>query len=138
MGRGRPRGSRNKKTLYLEAMQQHGEPLIHQCQMLALKGDPTALRLCIERLVPLCKPSNGHFRLPVTHSVSDLVKALAAVMHAVARGQLSAQEGEAFAKIIESQKRTMETEQFEVRLQVLEQSVAKNSRTRSPSTDSDV
>ena len=41
MGRGRPPGSRNKRTVFQEAMEEHGVPLIKQCKLLALKGDPT-------------------------------------------------------------------------------------------------
>jgi hypothetical protein len=53
MGRGRPRGSRNKRTMFAEAMEGHGETIIKQCQVLALKADPTALRLCMDRLLPV-------------------------------------------------------------------------------------
>ena len=59
ISKGRPPGSRNQRTVFAEMMDSHGEALIKQCQVMALKGDATALRLCIERLLPPCKPSNN-------------------------------------------------------------------------------
>src|SRR6266699_188846 len=71
MGKGRPPGSRNQRTVFSQMMDSHGEALIKQCQVLALKGDPTALRLCLERLLPPCKPSNNRFLLPAVKTASD-------------------------------------------------------------------
>jgi hypothetical protein len=123
MGRGRRPGSRNKRTLFAELMQGHGEAIIKQCQILAMKGDPTALKLCIERLVAPCKSSTSRFRLPPLLTVSDLVKALPRVMQEVAQGRLSAQEGEAIASMLDSQRRALETEEFDARLKAIEQNI---------------
>jgi hypothetical protein len=78
-GKGRPRGSRNKRTELMELMEDHGEALIRQCQVMALKGNPTALRLCMERLMPPCRASNNRFRLPRMKTAADLVEALRVV-----------------------------------------------------------
>jgi hypothetical protein len=121
MGRGRPRGSRNKRAAFLELLEIYGPELIKQCQILALKGDPTALRLCIERLLPPCKAPNSRFRLPPVRTAEDLVKALPQLMQAVAGGRLSAQEGEAIARMIDGQWRAIEAEQFDARLRKLEE-----------------
>ena len=102
-------------------METHGEAMIKKCQVEALNGDPTALRLCLERLLPPCKAPSNRFRLPAVQTVSDLATALPAVMRAVARGQLSAQEGEALARMMDSQRRSIEAENFEMRLRALEQ-----------------
>jgi hypothetical protein len=75
-GKGRPRGSRNKRTALVELMKDHGEAIIKQCQVLALKGDRTALRLCMERLIPPCEAANSRFRLPPMKTMADLKKAL--------------------------------------------------------------
>ena len=53
LGRGRPQGSRNKATIALQEMLDgHGESITRRCALLALQGDPTAMRLCMERLIP--------------------------------------------------------------------------------------
>jgi hypothetical protein len=120
VGKGRPRGSRNKRSVFMDMMESHGEAIIKQCQVMALEKDPIAMRLCMERLLAPCKAPNNRFRLPAATSATDLVKALGAVMQQVARGHLSAQEGEAMAGMIESLRRTIETEEFEQRLRAVE------------------
>ena len=128
MGKGRPPGSRNQRTVFSVMMDSHGEALIKQCQVLALKGDPTALRLCMERLLPPCKPSNNRFLLPTVKTASDVGLALQSVLQEVARGHLSAQEGEAIAAILENHRRAIDSEEFGKRLQALEQQVAGSPR----------
>jgi hypothetical protein len=120
MGKGRPRGSRNKRSVFMDMMESHGETIIKQCQVMALEKNPIAMRLCMERLLAPCKAPNTRFRLPAATSATELVKALGAVMQQVARGHLSAQEGEAMAGMIESLRRTIETEEFEQRLRAVE------------------
>ena len=123
MGKGRPRGSRNKKSIFQEALESHGTEIVNQAKFQALKPkpDPTALRLCMERLIPVCKAPNSRFRSPRVRTSADLTIALAAVFQAVARGHVSAQEGEAVARIIESQRRTIESGEFDARLRALEE-----------------
>jgi len=111
MGRGRPPGSRNKKTALAEAMENYGEAIVKQCQLEAMKGKPTALRLCMERLLPPCKPSNHRFRLPAVKTAADLGPAWQSVVRQVARGKLSAQEGEAMASMLDIRRRAIESEQ---------------------------
>jgi hypothetical protein len=125
IGPGRPPGSRNKRTLFMEQMVEHGPAIIKQCQVMALEKDPTAMRICMDRLVPPCKPAHHRFRLPRGDTPADLVKAVSAINQQVARGNLSAQEGEAMARIIEIQRRAIETEDFERRLQAQEKEMAK-------------
>jgi hypothetical protein len=130
VGRGRPAGRRNKKTLLQELLESHGKALITQVQILAMKGDPTAMRLCIERLLPVCKPPASRFRLPPLHNAADSMKALPAVMREVAQGRLSAQDGEAMARMIESYRRTLEAEEFDKRLKALEEAPKSSRRNK--------
>jgi hypothetical protein len=124
-GQSRPPGSRNKRTRYAEEFQKDGIAAVRQCKLLALQGNGRALDTWIERLEPPWKPRNNRFRLPPIRTASDLAKALPAVLQAVAGGRLSAQEGEAMARIIESQRRVIETEEFDARLQALEQNATR-------------
>ena len=70
--------------------------------------------------------AGARFRLPPLHTVSDLVKALPNIMREVARGRLSAQEGEAIARMLDSQRRAIETEEFDARLKAIEKSRAEH------------
>lgn len=44
-GKGRPPGSRNKRTLMNDAIQEHREGIVKQCVVMALKGNPVAMRI---------------------------------------------------------------------------------------------
>ena len=119
-GNGRPTGSKNRLTVFREALDSGGLEIIELVRSQALKCDPVAMKLCMERLIPVTKTPNSRFRLPPIETAADLTEAISALSQAVAHGRLSAKEGESVAKIIESQRRTLETEEFDVRLKVLE------------------
>ncbi len=51
--KGRPKGARNKTTTMAEALLEgQAEALVQKVVSMALKGNITALRLCLERLIP--------------------------------------------------------------------------------------
>ena len=53
---GRRRGSRNRATLAAAVLLEgESEALTRKAVELALAGDPVALRLCIERILPVCR-----------------------------------------------------------------------------------
>ena len=55
-GKGRPQGSKNKKTLLLQEMLlDAGEEIVTSVVDRAVAGDPVALAVCIERLIPALK-----------------------------------------------------------------------------------
>ena len=101
-------------------MEKGGRAIIRKVKQQALKADPTAMRLCVERLVPLAKAPNTRFRLPAVETAANLTEAISAVTVAVAEGEMSAQEGEAVARIVESQRRNIEVEEFDARIRALE------------------
>ena len=48
---GRPKGSKDKRTQYRELFEPHADGLIQKAIDLALAGDTTCLKMCIDRLV---------------------------------------------------------------------------------------
>src|SRR5271163_1830995 len=71
--RGRRYGSRNKATLAAAVLLEgESEALTRKAVELALAGDPTALRLCIERILPPCRERAVKFALPPIESASDV------------------------------------------------------------------
>jgi hypothetical protein len=50
--KGRRKGALNKRTELAKMLDPHAEGLVAKMIELALQGDVTALRLCIERLIP--------------------------------------------------------------------------------------
>ena len=93
-GKGRPPGSRNKKTRFLESLENHGEAIIDKAKLMALQGDRTALRLCLERLIPVAKAPATRFRLPKIETAADLKNVLPSVMKETAKGRMNAFEAE--------------------------------------------
>jgi hypothetical protein len=123
-GRGRPQGSRNKATIALQEMLDgHGESITRKCALLALQGDPTALRLCMERLIPPRRDSPVKFNLPAVNTAADVGKAMERVLSGVARGQLTPAEGQMIAAVLEVRRKVIETEEHENRIRALESNV---------------
>ena len=120
-GRGRPSGSRNKATIALQEMLDgHGESITRKCALLAMQGDSTALRLCMERLIPPRKEHPVKFQLLAISTAGEIAAALGDVLHDVARGQLTPAEGQRIAAILEGLRKARETEDHEARLRALE------------------
>jgi len=118
---GRPPGSRNRATIAAEALLEgEAQALTRKAIELALAGDTTALRLCLERIVPLRKSRTVAFDTPRIDRVEDLAGAIGSIFRAVACGKLRLDEGAALVGMLESKRRAMETIDLEKRLRALE------------------
>ena len=90
---------------------------------MALHGDTTALRLCLERIAPPRKDTTVQFECPSITSAVEAAEAAAAVLGAVAQGDLTPSEGSRVMALIEAFRRTLETSAFEARISALEEKV---------------
>ena len=118
---GKPKGARNKVTLAIEALLDgEAEALTRKAIELAKSGDMTALRLCLDRLAPPRKDRHVAFELPPVACAADAVKASAALVAAVADGDLTPAEAAELGKLIESYVRALEATDFAARLDNLE------------------
>ena len=120
---GRPIGSRNKSTVYLEELlRSRQEALVEKAIELALdKNDPVALRLCIERLLPALKERRIELPLPVVNDCKQAAAAGAAILTGIAEGQITPREGAVLAEIVAKQKQLIEAQRAEESQQELEQ-----------------
>src|SRR2546421_6936578 len=80
---GRRAGSRNKKTLAAAVLLEgEAEALIRRAVELAFAGDPTAMRLCIERILPRilppCRERMVRFARPPIEAPTGQVRGLKA------------------------------------------------------------
>jgi hypothetical protein len=108
---GRPKGARNRSTIAAESLLEgEAEALTRKAIALALAGDTTALRLCIERLVPPRKDRPITFELPPIASAADVANAVAAVLRAVAEGRVTPNEAMAVTGLIEALGRAIPAE----------------------------
>jgi Family of unknown function (DUF5681) len=118
---GRPKGARHKATLAAEALLDgQSAALTQKAIERALEGDGTALRLCLERIIPARKDRPVRIDLPRLESASDATAALAMVAAKVAEGEITPDEGTAVNAVIGGFIRAHEVTTLEARLQALE------------------
>jgi len=118
---GRPLGVRNKATMAAEAlMDGEAETLSKKAVALALEGNPIALRLCLERILPPRKDRPVEFALPEIECAENAARAMAAILSAVASGELSPIEGREVSGIIQTYIQTLESSDIEARITALE------------------
>ena len=123
---GKPRGARHKATLAAETLLEgEAEALSRKAVELALRGDVSALRLCLDRIVPPRKDRPVYFELPKMQEAKDAVNASAAIVDAVATGELTPTEAAELSKVVDGYARTLQTVEFEERLSKLEKAIAK-------------
>ncbi len=119
--KGKPKGARNKATLAAEVLLDgEAEAITRKAIELAKGGDITAIRLCLERIIPPRKERPVAASLPCIDTVEDLPAAQLAIIKAVATGDLVPSEASAMAGLFEGYRRTIETIEFEKRLMALE------------------
>jgi hypothetical protein len=118
---GKPKGTRHKATqAALALLDGEAEALTRQAVTMALGGDTTALRLCLERIAPPRRDAPVTFDLPPMETARDAAKAAGAVLGAVAEGELTPGEGAALMALVEGFRRTLETSELEARVAALE------------------
>src|SRR3990167_1659582 len=96
---GRPKGIIDKRIELRGLLESHAKDLIAKLVELAKAGEPTALRLCVERLLPRIKPDNNiYFELPDGRldTGDNMLKSAQDITSAVAAGELSIEEAEKF------------------------------------------
>lgn len=119
--KGRPLGSRNRTTVAVQALiDGEGEKLARKAVKMALQGDTTAMRVVFERLLPPVKQRSVRFALPEIESVEDVPAATAAIIAAVADGEIAPAEGEAVVRMLDTYRRAADTAEIETRLSALE------------------
>lgn len=99
---GKPVGARHKATqAALALLEGEGEALARKAVEMALGGDVMALRLCLERLVPVRKDAVIKFDLPDLNRTQDAPAASRAVLKALADGLMAPADAETALKVIE-------------------------------------
>lgn len=117
---GRPKGARNRITLASqELLDEHGEAIMMKAIEQAKAGEPVALRLCIERILPR-RANVIELALPEIRKAGDVADACAAVIEAAGAGRISLQEAREFMLLLADQRKAIETNDLAVRIQLLE------------------
>jgi hypothetical protein len=126
---GRPRGIRNKATLLAEALfEDEIEGICRKAIEEAKQGNIQAIKLVLDRILPPKKETSIFIDLPVMKTGSDILEAVHRVTIAVCQGEITPSEGEMLTRIIDTQARAIEVNEFEQRLKNLEERQRNNEK----------
>ena len=121
---GRPKGTRNLKTVAIESLLEgQAKALTQTAISKALEGDSVALRLCMDRIMPAPKDRRIKVQLPSISSSRDLLKAASDVMISVQYGELTPLEGEKVIALLERCQKLFVSVDLVERIEALEQKV---------------
>lgn len=124
MGRGRPKGSRNKTIKAMqELLDQHAESIMRKCIIQAIQGERVAMRLCVERLFPARRDALVQIPLRGSKTLAEVDASFEALLRALVHGEVTPSEAETISNILENRRRVIETAELEERLRRLEQGV---------------
>ena len=149
---GRPRGRRDERVLFAQALLDgEAEAIIRKCIEMAKEGDRVCMKLCVERILPPVRSRPVRLDIPeATAKIDDeagrddellprldedeeseeaeetttaeaIDGAMAAVVRAMAEGELSPAEALTAAQVVDMRRKTLETVEFERRLTHLEE-----------------
>ncbi len=122
---GRPLGARNKATRAAEALLDgEAETLTRACVAAALAGDTTALRLCLERILPPRRDRPIDFKLSPISTAAEACVAVSEIVEAVSSGDLTPTEATAITGLVDAFVKALETRDLEARVLALETRIA--------------
>jgi hypothetical protein len=122
-GRGRPLGSRNKKTVLAQLLDSHAEALVRKALALADEGDSQMLRFLLGRILPPTEnapPQTGP--LPMG-SAAELTQSSQKLLQKVTSGEVNLRDASGITDLMEHHRHYLETENLEIRVRALEQEV---------------
>ena len=102
-------------------LQGEAEALTRKAVELALGGDPTVLRLRLDRLIAPHRERLVPLALPPMRKPADLAAAMESIAAAVARGVLAPAEAAELAKVVDTFANAIDTRDFDCRLRALEE-----------------
>lgn len=120
---GKPKGARHTTTLAIEQLLGNdARKLSRKAIELATNGETTAIRLCFERTAPVRRGRIVTVQnFPKVKSPADVPAALAALLEAVAKGDLTSDEAEAISSLCSRYVTAVEAVEHEHRLRTLEE-----------------
>ncbi len=122
---GKPKGARHRATrLAEELIDGQVEELVQKAVAMALGGDASTMRALLDRLVAPRKDRGVTIELPKIEKASDLIAASAAILGAVASGELTPAEASAMSATIGNVAKAIEVAEIEERLRKIEEAQA--------------
>ena len=125
---GKPRGAKDKRTALRELLEPHKAKLVRKAVELALKGDTTALRLCIDRLMPPLRAKDEPLQL--SGFEGSLTEQVRRVVRALAGGEISPDEAGAVMATLRAQTEIEKADELAQRMTAIEERLAKKEQER--------
>jgi thioredoxin-like negative regulator of GroEL len=119
---GRPAGSRNKATILLDRLaEDEAEAIQRQVIEAAKEGDLKAAELILARIWPPRRGRPVRLELPPVRTAAEVSDGMAAVVDALAEGEVTPDEAATISAVLEARRRALETEDLAERIERLEQ-----------------
>ena len=119
--KGKPRGVRHAATQISYALMEGNlEEVLVTIIERAKSGDMTACRMIVDKVLPNTKDRPIALDLPLINDLDGVGKAQSEILQAVSVGDITPNEGERIASIIEARRRSIETIDLEARICRLE------------------
>jgi len=112
---GRPKGAKGKKRQMLES---HSDKILKTLIDLAVEGDPTALRLCVDRLLPRLRAEAAPIN--VEAASSKIVDIGESIVNAALSGKISPDSARDILSALSDVAKLREVTELEERVEVLE------------------
>jgi len=119
---GRKPGARHRVTQAVEILLDgEAEALTRRAVELALAGDTTALRLCMERISPAVRGRTVEIDLPELKTNGDILSARAAIITAASEGTIDLEAAESLTRLVGGHAEALKLLELETRLAAIEQ-----------------
>jgi Family of unknown function (DUF5681) len=119
---GRPRGSRNARTVLVEQLMGDEAQEIARAAITAAKaGDTTAMKIVLDRVAPIRKGRPVEFTIPEAMDAAGVAEAFKDIATRMASGEITPEEATQVASVLELRRKAIETAEIEQRLKVLEE-----------------
>jgi hypothetical protein len=119
---GKPKGARHKRTLIAERLpnEQFEEVITAVYRAARDDRDMAAARILCDRLWPVRKVLPAPFSIQRCTDARGIIQALGDIIQAVACGELTIDEGQGLAALLDTQRKTIETQELQERIEALE------------------
>jgi hypothetical protein len=125
-GRGRPKGSRNKKNPQAEKIFEDNAPAIVTQGIINSRNDPAMLRKLVGHALPHRKQPPVKIRSMPVKTLEDLNRASEVIVQSALAGKISPSEAQELCAVLDARRRFIVDLGLEGRLRVMEDTLAAN------------
>jgi hypothetical protein len=119
---GKPKGTRHHATRLAEALiDGQAQEIVQKAISMAASGDPTALRIVMDRLCPPRRERTISLAMPSIKSATDLITAAAALTDATASGDITPSEAASLSTLVGNVAKAIEMVEIVARLERIEE-----------------